>query len=88
MTACHDSGFSPKLGSPSDSLQNTLAQIAAGQPFWTPVYESHRRVLHHPGVEFRPTRPPLAMTTYLAVPAEGRPAWLNPLIQACRDQDS
>jgi hypothetical protein len=26
------------------------------------------------------------MTTYLAVPAEGRPAWLNPLIQACRDQ--
>jgi DNA-binding transcriptional LysR family regulator len=88
MTACHDSGFSPTLGPPADSLQNTLALIGAGQPSWTPVYESHSRVLRHPRVEFRPTRPALAMTTYLAVPADGRPAWLNPLIQACRDQDS
>jgi len=88
MTACHDSGFSPTLGPPADSLQNTLALIGAGQPSWTPVYESHSRVLRHPRVEFRPTRPALAMTTYLAVPAEGRAAWLNPLIQVCRDQDS
>ena len=51
-----------------------------------PVYESHSRLLRNPRIEFRPTRPALAMTTYLAVPAEGRPAWLNPLIQACRDQ--
>jgi len=67
---------------------DTLALIGAGQPSWTPVYESHSRVLRHPKVEFRPTRPALAMTTYLAVPADGRPTWLNPLIQACRDQDS
>jgi len=88
MTACHDSGFSPMLGPPANSLQNTLALIGAGQPSWTPVYESHSRVLHNARIEFRPTRPALAMTTYLAVPAEGRPAWLNPLIQACRDQGS
>jgi DNA-binding transcriptional LysR family regulator len=86
MTACHDSGFSPTLGPPANSLQNTLALIGAGQPSWTPVYESHSRLLRTPRIEFRPTRPALAMTTYLAVPAEGRPAWLNPLIQACRDQ--
>jgi len=41
------------------------------------VYESHSRVLHNARIEFRPTRPALAMTTYLAVPAEGRPAWLK-----------
>jgi DNA-binding transcriptional LysR family regulator len=86
MTACHDSGFSPTLGPPANSLQNTLALIGVGQPSWTPVYESHSRLLRNPRIDFRPTRPALAMTTYLAVPAEGRPAWLNPLIQACRDQ--
>jgi DNA-binding transcriptional LysR family regulator len=86
MTACHDSGFSPTLGPPANSLQNTLALIGAGQLSWTPVYESHSRLLRNPRIEFRPTRPALAMTTYLAVPAQGRPAWLNPLIQACRDQ--
>jgi DNA-binding transcriptional LysR family regulator len=86
MTACHDSGFSPTLGPPANSLQNTLALIGVGQPSWTPVYESHSLLLRNPRIDFRPTRPALAMTTYLAVPAEGRPAWLNPLIQACRDQ--
>ncbi|WP_028937470.1 LysR family transcriptional regulator [Pseudonocardia spinosispora] len=88
MSACHDSGFTPTLGPPSNGLQNSLALIGADATSWTPVYDSHSRVLRHPMIAFRPTRPALAITTYLAVPSSGRPPWLNPLIQASRDHDS
>jgi len=88
VTACHDAGREPRMGPPASSLQNTLALIGAGEESWTPVYEPHTRLLRTARVEFRPTRPTLAMTTYLAVPRDSRPAWLSPLVRACRDHDS
>lgn len=45
MSACHDCGFTPKLGQASHGLQNTLALIGADGESWTSVYEPHTRVL-------------------------------------------
>ncbi|HZZ50592.1 MAG TPA: LysR family substrate-binding domain-containing protein [Pseudonocardia sp.] len=88
VSACRDTGFAPDFGPVSNGLQNTLALIGADGTSWTPVYESHARMLRSPNIAFRHLRPALAITTYLAVRPGERPPWLNPLIQASRDHDS
>ncbi|WP_028923546.1 LysR family transcriptional regulator [Pseudonocardia acaciae] len=88
LTACQDRGFSPTMAPPADRLQNTLALVGVGTPSWTLAYEAQARVLRGPRVAFRPSRPPISITSYLAVPEEGHPRWLDPLLRACRDHDS
>jgi DNA-binding transcriptional LysR family regulator len=88
LTACRDRGFTPTLGPPSDRLQSTLALIGVGEPSWTLAYEAQARTMRGGGTAFRRSRPPISMTSYLAVPTDCRSEWLDPLLQACRDHDS
>jgi DNA-binding transcriptional LysR family regulator len=86
--ACHAAGFEPVPGPVNGSLQDTLATIGA-RPLWTVVYASHARVLHTPRVAYVPFRAPgLALSTGLAVPAEGPTPHLENLLLACGDHES
>ncbi|MDT7799902.1 MAG: hypothetical protein QOI78_3335 [Actinomycetota bacterium] len=40
MAACHDAGFEPPAGPKFNGLQETLAEIGAGEPGWTLMYPS------------------------------------------------
>lgn len=83
LGACAEAGFTPRLGSHVDGLDNTHALIATGPPSWTVIYEAHARALHHPRVAFRPTRPELVMPTELAVSADATSRAVAPLLRAC-----
>ncbi|UQS25240.1 LysR family transcriptional regulator [Amycolatopsis thermalba] len=83
VSSCRSAGFDPVFGPPSGNLQDTLAIIGSGTGTWTVVYESQARRLVAPRVAFRPTVPPITMTTLLAV-SETNPPWcLDELLRAC-----
>ncbi len=83
LDACAAAGFTPVLGAHPDSLENTLAAMAAGPASWTVLYESHARTLQLPQVVFRPTAPELAMPTALAVREDATSRTVAPLLRAC-----
>jgi DNA-binding transcriptional LysR family regulator len=83
MSACARAGFEPLLGEHPLALQDTLAAIGTGRPSWTVLYAAHARGLNSARVAFRPTVPPLVMTTALAVPAGASSQPLAPLLRAC-----
>lgn len=83
VASCRSAGFDPVFGPPSTNLQDTLALIGSSIDTWTVVYESQARWLMVPRVAFRPTAPPITMTTLLAV-SETNPPWcLDELLRAC-----
>lgn len=83
LDACAAAGFTPILGARPDSLENTLAAMAAGPASWTVLYEAHARTLRLPQVVFRPTGPELAMPTALAVREDATSRAVAPLLRAC-----
>ncbi|HEX5087144.1 MAG TPA: LysR family transcriptional regulator [Nocardioides sp.] len=83
MHACAAAGFSPRLESHPESVQDILAAVASGPPSWSVIYEPHARMLSADRVVFRPTDPPLALTTSLAVPLDATTTTLAPLLKAC-----
>jgi DNA-binding transcriptional LysR family regulator len=83
LDACAANGFTPAAGDHPDTLENTLAAIAAGPPSWTVLYEAHARTLHPPHVVFRPTDPELIMPTMLAVREDATSRMVAPLLRAC-----
>jgi DNA-binding transcriptional LysR family regulator len=84
LGACAAAGFTPALAQHPERLEHALAAVAAGPPTWTVVYEPHARQLQYGAVAFRPTDPPLAMTTYLAVNRHATTAAVAPLLRACQ----
>ena len=81
--ACAQAGFSPRLADHPDAVEDVLAAVASGPPSWSVLYEPHARMLHLDRVVFRPSEPPLGLTTALAVPEEATTATLAPLLRAC-----
>lgn len=81
--ACAEAGFTPTLTDHPERIENILAAIATGPPTWTVLYEPHARMLHQGAVVFRPSDPPLQMTTALAVPEDATTAHIAPLLRAC-----
>jgi DNA-binding transcriptional LysR family regulator len=82
-SACTAAGFTPAHGPELDTLENTLAAIAAGPASWTVLYEVHARTLRPPHVVFRPTEPELVMPTALAVREDATSRMVAPLLRAC-----
>jgi hypothetical protein len=82
-SACASAGFTPRLASHPDSVGDTLAAVGSGPPSWSVLYEPHARMLSSDRVVFRPTDPPLALTTALAVPEGATTATIAPLLKAC-----
>ncbi|WP_433379692.1 LysR substrate-binding domain-containing protein [Actinoplanes sp. CA-142083] len=83
LSACAATGFTPAPGAHPDTLENTLAAMAAGPATWTVLYETHARTLHLPQVVFRPTDPELVMPTMLAVREDETSRTVAPLLRAC-----
>ena len=83
LRACADAGFTPVLTDHPHHLEHTLARIAAGPPTWTVIYEPHARLMREGSVVFRPTDPPLSITTSLAVAEDATTATIAPLLRAC-----
>jgi DNA-binding transcriptional LysR family regulator len=83
MHACAEAGFNPTLEAHPESVQDILASVASGPPSWSVIYEPHARMLSAEWVVFRPTDPPLALTTSLAVPLDATTTTLAPLLKAC-----
>jgi DNA-binding transcriptional LysR family regulator len=83
VAACATAGFTPVLEPGPHALQDTLAELASGSPGWTVIYAAHARQLRAPNLAFRPTDPPLALPTYLAVRADAGVSALAPLLRAC-----
>ena len=83
LRACADAGFTPVLADHPHHLEHTLAAIAAGPPTWTVIFEPHARMMRQGSVIFRPTDPPLSLTTSLAVAEDATTATIAPLLRAC-----
>ena len=81
--SCADAGFTPTLADHPDAIQDVLAAVASGPPSWSVLYEPHARMLNLDRVVFRPSEPPLALATALAVPEGATTAALAPLLRAC-----
>ncbi len=83
MGACAEAGFSPRLADHPEAVEDVLAAVASGPPSWSVLYEPHARMLQLDRVAFRPSDPPLRLTTALAVPEAATTASLAPLLRAC-----
>ncbi len=83
LGACADAGFTPTLADHPDAVQDVLAAVASGPPSWSVLYEPHARMLQLDRVVFRPSDPPLALMTALAVPEGATTTALAPLLRAC-----
>jgi DNA-binding transcriptional LysR family regulator len=85
VTACVDSGTRPVFASSSGVLEDILTTIGVGKPSWTVLYAARTERVRNPRVAFRPTRPPLALSTYLAIPADTPSEPVEALLRACAD---
>ena len=83
LSACSEAGFTPALADHPDHIENVMAAVGSGPPTWTVVYEPYARLLNPERVAFRPSDPPLRMTTALAVPGEATTLSIAPLLRAC-----
>ncbi|MER7025673.1 MULTISPECIES: LysR family transcriptional regulator [Streptomyces] len=82
-TACRAAGFTPVMGPPSVRLQDTLADIGAGEPGWTPLYPTAADAVASRRVTLRPLDgDPLILRVYLAVRAATAPERLTALTTA------
>ncbi|WP_405743608.1 LysR family transcriptional regulator [Streptomyces sp. NBC_01525] len=82
-TACRAAGFAPVMGPPSVRLQDTLADIGAGEPGWTPLYPTAADAVASRRVTLRPLDgDPLTLRMYLAVRAATDPERLSTLTTA------
>ncbi|MFF9482124.1 LysR family transcriptional regulator [Streptomyces sp. NPDC014733] len=82
-TACRAAGFAPVMGPPSARLQDTLADIGAGEPGWTPLYPTAADGVASRRVTLRPLDgDPLTLRMYLAVRAATAPERLAVLTAA------
>ena len=75
-------GTTLTLAAPFTNVQDTLAEIGAGEPAWTVLYATAADTTQVRGVEYRPLTAPL-VTTSLAVPPGPPPPALRRLIDAC-----
>jgi DNA-binding transcriptional LysR family regulator len=83
LGACRDAGFEPRLEAAMND-QDMLAAIASGAPSWTVYYAAQASLLSGAaGVAFRPSGPPLAMTTSLALRAQADGPVVEALLGAC-----
>lgn len=83
IAACREAGFTPVLGRPFTTMQDTIASIGVGAPTWTVLYQTHATVLPAPRVAFRPLAEELTMPTYLAVSSVTPPPAYPQLRAAC-----
>ena len=81
LAACAEAGFEPLLGPPFTTLQDTLADLAAGPPSWTALYAATADQLAVGRVVFRRLAG-AAVPTLLAVPPSPPTPKLRALIDA------
>lgn len=67
IEACRAAGFEPNLGPAFTNVQDTLAEIGAGPPSWTVLYQRAAEQLPVRRIAFRRLAAPTAQT-FLAVP--------------------
>lgn len=80
--ACRSAGFEPTLGPPFTTLQNSLAEIGAGPPTWTVLYEGTICTIPPKRVAYRPLADnSMAITTSLAV--RSMTPMVKRLVEAC-----
>ncbi|WP_214407263.1 LysR family transcriptional regulator [Pseudonocardia lacus] len=80
LAACHDAGFTPRLGRPVRSVEATVVEIGAGEGEVTIVYGTPAALT--PAVALRPLDPPLDVPGHLVAPATGTPECLAALTAA------
>lgn len=83
VSACVDAGTRPVFAGTGGALEEVLSMVGVGEPSWTILYAARTDRLRNPRVAFRRTRPPLALTTYLAVPAGEPSGPAATLVEAC-----
>jgi hypothetical protein len=87
LRACRSAGFSPALGRPSGSPQDTLVEIGAAtpaEPTWTVLHAEAARELDGQlrSVALRPSDPPLDVPGSLVVAADTSPVRVASLTAA------
>lgn len=83
MQACRDAGFEPRLEAPFTTLQNTFAEIGAGQASWTLMYEGIIGTVVPKRVAFRRLLDP-EMKTSTSLAVRSVTPLVEKLAEACR----
>ncbi|MEV0589675.1 LysR family transcriptional regulator [Nonomuraea sp. NPDC050310] len=83
MAACRDAGFEPVAGPAFTNLQDTMAEIGAGPPSWTVLYQAAAELVPVRRVALRPLAG-VTVPTSLAVPPGPPGPALRLLLDAVR----